>query len=325
MLLLATLFWGVSFPVMKAFVKVVQQSLPHAGSWFITSSAVFIRFAVPTLLALIWSWKTLGQMTRLEIWEGIGLGVFGGAGILLQMDGLAYTSASTSAFLTQCYCLFLPVVVAARDRKWPSTRIAAASFMVIVGVATLAKVDWQSLKLGRGEWETLLGAFIFTGQILWLERPLFAANRVRHFTLVMFGATALIALPVALVTTQKATDWWIAYSLPASLGFTAVLVVFCTLGAYSLMNYWQPKIPATEAGVIYCAEPVFASLFALFLPAWFSGLAGVNYPNETITWSLAIGGGLITAANFLVQSREKNGTSRNANPSPALQAEPNPR
>jgi drug/metabolite transporter (DMT)-like permease len=85
------------------------------------------------------------------------------------------------------------------------------------------------------------------------------------------------------------------------LGFTLALTLFCTVGAFSLMNTWQPKITATEAGLIYCLEPLFASFMALFLPGLFSCWAGFAYPNETLTLNLLVGGGLITAANVLIQ------------------------
>jgi hypothetical protein len=69
------------------------------------------------------------------------------------------------------------------------------------------------------------------------------------------------------------------------------------------MNRWQPLISPTEAGLIYTIEPVFASLLALFLPGLVSVWAGVDYPSESVTWRLLVGGGLITAANVLVQAR----------------------
>jgi hypothetical protein len=69
------------------------------------------------------------------------------------------------------------------------------------------------------------------------------------------------------------------------------------------MNAWQPKITATEAGLIYCVEPIFASVMALFLPAVFSAWAGINYPNELATWTLLVGGGLVTLANVILQLR----------------------
>ena len=65
------------------------------------------------------------------------------------------------------------------------------------------------------------------------------------------------------------------------------------------MNYWQPHVPATQAGLIYCCEPLLTSIFALFLPSYFSAWCGIDYPNEKMTTSLLIGGGLITAANLI--------------------------
>jgi drug/metabolite transporter (DMT)-like permease len=94
-----------------------------------------------------------------------------------------------------------------------------------------------------------------------------------------------------------------AYASPAACGFLGILIVICTLGAYLLMNYWQRRVTATEAGLIYCSEPVIASALALFLPAIFSGWANISYANETLTARLLIGGGLITAANVLLQKR----------------------
>jgi drug/metabolite transporter (DMT)-like permease len=91
-------------------------------------------------------------------------------------------------------------------------------------------------------------------------------------------------------------------SIPAC-GLMAVIVVFCTIAAFLLMNRWQRQVTATEAGLVYCAEPVFVSLLALFLPGWLSQWAGVDYANEQLTVRLLLGGGLITAANVLLQSR----------------------
>jgi drug/metabolite transporter (DMT)-like permease len=101
------------------------------------------------------------------------------------------------------------------------------------------------------------------------------------------------------------------------LAFTGLLTVFCTIGSFMLMNRWQPVITPTEAGLIYCSEPVFASLMALFLPAWFSRWAGFAYANETVTWHLLAGGGLITAANLLIQLKPPVPPDAGPTPPPA--------
>ena len=41
-------------------------------------------------------------------------------------------------------------------------------------------------------------------------------------------------------------------------------------------------------------------VWALFLPAWFSSLSGISYPNENLTGTFLIGGFLILGANFLL-------------------------
>jgi drug/metabolite transporter (DMT)-like permease len=113
----------------------------------------------------------------------------------------------------------------------------------------------------------------------------------------------VFTLPVVAATAPGVAVCFRLYaSIPAG-AIMAVFVLLCTLGGFLLMNRWQRHVAATEAGLIYCAEPVFASVMVLFLPGWFSCWTGLNYPNEQLTARLLIGGGLITAATALLQSR----------------------
>jgi drug/metabolite transporter (DMT)-like permease len=301
MLILANAGWALSFPVVKALLLVQQPLVPGASSWFLSSLTVAYRFGFAALLMFVICARTLRRMTWLEFWEGLVLGLISAAGLIFQMDGLAYTSASTSAFLTQFYCLLIPLIVALRDRRWPSWIVVLSCLMVMAGVAVLSDFHWGELRIGRGELETLIASTIFTAQILWLQRAKFAGNNVDHFTFVMFAVTAIACAPVAWWTQSQPSDWVRAFDSFYALGFLAILVVFCTMGAYRLMNRWQPFLTATQAGLMYCLEPVFASLFALVLPGLFSSWAGVNYPNEKLTASLLLGGALITVANALIQ------------------------
>ncbi len=301
MLILATAFWGVSFPTMKALVLAHEQLLPGAGSLFTAGTCLVYRFGFAALVMLIVSARTIWTLDRNELLHGFGMGFFGGVGILLQMDALAHTAASTSAFLTQIYVLILPLWFAVKLRRWPSPRIVVACVLVVIGVAILAGMRWNDLRPGRGELETLLASVIFTGQILWLDHPRFAKCRVNHSTLVMFATMVLASLPAALATTRSASDWWTGYSTLPTAGFVLILATLCTLGAYVLMNRWQRHVGATAAGLVYCCEPIFASVFALFLPACFSTWAGIAYANEQLTGRLVVGGALILAANVLAQ------------------------
>lgn len=301
LLVLCTMLWGLSFPTMKALALAQQPLVPAAGSWFFTSLGVMYRFGAAGLVMLLLSLRTISRLTRREAEQGAGLAFFGVGGILFQMDGLAHTPASTSAFLTQCYCIFIPMWVALRRRRWPAPKVLLSCALVITGAGVLAGVDWRTFRLGRGEIETIIASVLFTGQILWLDRPAYAGNHVNHFSTVMFLAMSLLCVPLVWITAPALGDCVRAYQAPAPLGFLAILILFCTLGGYLVMNHWQRRVTATEAGLIYCAEPLFASTLALVLPGWFSGWAGIDYANEKVTASLLLGGSLITAANVLIQ------------------------
>lgn len=300
-LLAATGVWGLSFPFIKATWLAQQEIMPGMSSVFFAAMLAVVRFGVAGLIVGFISLRTLRSTTKLEWEQGIGLGIFGGLGILFQMDGLAYTEASTSAFLTQFYCLVIPFWVAFHQRAFPKFTVVTSSVMVLSGVAILSRFDWRDFKMGRGEAETLIAAVFFAGQILWLERPRYAGNRVGNFTTIMFVVITVLMLPVGAFTLPSGPGWIAAYLSPKVLLLIAVITFGCTLISYTVMNKWQPHVTATEAGLIYCLEPLYASVFALFLPGWISEFVGIDYPNEHVTIYLLAGGGLITAANVLIQ------------------------
>lgn len=300
-LLIGTGVWGLSFPVIKATDLVQQKLVPGMESEFFAAMLSMVRFGAAAIVVALFSFRTWGRMTKLEWEQGVGLGVFGGLGILFQMDGLTYTSASTSAFLTQFTCILIPLWVAIHRRALPRVAVIVSCAMVLAGVAILSRFDLRDFRMGRGEFETLLSAVFFTGQILWLERRRYANNNVTHFTVIMFAIISLLSLPVALATKPAGHGLFDGYLSMQVLALVAVVAVGCTLVAYTLMNVWQPHVTATEAGLIYCVEPLYASVFALYLPGWISKFAGINYPNEQVTQHLIIGGGLITVANVLIQ------------------------
>jgi drug/metabolite transporter (DMT)-like permease len=301
MLLAANFFWGLSFPVIKSLGLLHAQLIPEAGSWFSALYLVAPRFVLATVALALWLRPAGWRVTRGELVQGGAIGLFAAGGMLLQNDGLQFTEASTSAFLTQLYAVLIPVWLAVRARRGPGVVVWVCCALVLAGVAILGRLDWRTLRMGRGEVETLLSSLFFMGQILWLSRREFAANRPLQVTLIMCAVQAVIFTAAAVTVAPDVPTLIEPWTSPAWLALTLTLTAGCTLVAYLLMNTWQPKITATEAGLVYCVEPIFGSAMALFLPAWISGWAGIAYANETATVALLVGGALITAANVLIQ------------------------
>lgn len=303
MLLLANVLWGVSFPLAKALAFLQERLVPGSSSWFITAATLVPRFALSALVLVVVSRREFRSLTRLEWRQGLGLGCFTFLGMVFQNDGLQFIPASTSAFLTQLYAIMIPVCLALRARRAPPWTVWVAGLFVLAGVAVLSGLDWHHLRLGRGELETLLCSGFFMMQILWLGRREFVGNRILPVTAIMFGVEALLSSGLLLGSAHAGSNIAALVTNGPWVGCTLLITVLCTLIAFTLMNLFQPRITPTEAGVLYCSEPVFTALMALVVPGWLAAWGGFNYPNETATRSLLLGGGLITAANLLIQFR----------------------
>jgi len=303
-LILTCAFWGLSFPVVKALHLEQAARLPGATSQFLSAWMQVARFGVAALLLLPFVARD-ARPTRLELRQGLWIALWGGLGMGIQADGLAHTDASISAFLTQAYCIFLPLWACLKHRKAPGARVILATVLVLTGGAILSGMRLEHLRLGRGELETILAAFLFTFQILLLEDPKYAETRGMPVTFVMFVGITALFLPITAVLARHPADCLLAGASWQALVMILFLASFCSVVAYLLMNIWQPRVPATEAGLIYTTEPVFTAIYVVFLPGLLSTLINSSYQNETITQSLLIGGSLIIAANVLMQWKRK--------------------
>lgn len=297
-LTLATAAWGLSFPTAKAVMLAQGALMPGRAEWFHAAFTLMNRMLLSTIVMTLLLRGRLRGLSKSECVQGLQLGLFGGLGMLLQTDAQNYIAASTSAFFTQFTSVFVPIYVAIHGRRFPSWAVVLAAGLVVAGCGVLSGVELGSIHLGRGEWETILSAMLFTGQIVTLERPVFRGNDMRRTATVMFSVKALVLVP--LVVVGGGADMVRSYTSGPVIVLTLILTLFCTTYAYATMVRWQPHVTSTQAGLIYATEPVFATLWALFLPGWFSTLAGIAYANEHLSPQFQIGAALILAANIVI-------------------------
>jgi drug/metabolite transporter (DMT)-like permease len=304
-LILACALWGLSFPVMKALHLEQAGRMPGVTSGFLSAWMQVARFGMAAVILVPFVVRS-GWPTRLELRQGLFIAMWGGLGMGLQADGLAHTDASISAFLTQAYCIFLPLWACLVQRQAPTLRVILATALVLAGGAVLSGVRVDHFRMGRGEAETVLAAFLFTFQILVLENPKYSPNRALPVTLVMFVGITVLFVPITLLMAKQPMDSLLAGASWPALSLILVLASFCSVGAYLLMNHWQPRVTATEAGLIYTTEPVITAVYVLVLPGLLGSLIGQIYANETLTPAVLMGGGLIVAANVLMQWKRKS-------------------
>jgi len=302
MLLVADMFAALGFPLVKALALVHEGLFPSGRGWFEVADLTGPRFLLP--IPLLWWWQYReGRVTAREWLQGGAIGLFASVGMIVLSDGLRFATASTSAFFATLYAVFIPVWIALWRRRMPGPLVWISCLMVLTGVAILGRFDWRELRFGRGEFEALLSAGFFMGQLLSLDHEGFRGNRPRAITLAMFVTMSAVFAAVTAASAPDLRSLAVPWTSPSWVALTLVLSAACTLAPCLMVNIWQPRVTATEAGLIYAVEPVMNAVLVLFIPAWLSCWTGIGYPNESATLGLLVGGGLITAANVLVQSR----------------------
>jgi drug/metabolite transporter (DMT)-like permease len=314
-LIVVTLFWGLSFPLVKDW----QEAAQGCPGGDIVSSLTLIALRMILALSILAVFSP--RLFRAPSWRDHAIGtIIGGVcfgGFAFQVVGQARTTPALSAFITSLSSAWVPLVA------WVFLRIAvswvtlAGLGMGILGAACLAINGGGGMTLEGGEGLTLVSTLFFAVQILLLSH-LGRTVAPGNLTVGFFAATGLAACVIGMVYIGAGpgfTAWWqwltgMLTKLPVLRGL-GLLAVFSTVLTFHWMNVYQPQISANRAALIYLLEPVFAAMFSVALG------------HESLTLYLFIGGSLILGGNLLV---ELPGwlRHRNKNGSLARQREPGP-
>ncbi|RYB96404.1 DMT family transporter [Nocardioides glacieisoli] len=260
--------WGSTFFLIKDLLDRVP-----------TLDFLAVRFSIASIVLLLVAPRAISRLSPAVRRHAVVLGLLYGVAQILQTAGLAHTPASVSGFVTGLYVVCTPLLAAAilRTRIPPVTWVAVALATVGLGVLAL-----RGLSVGFGELITLASAVLYALHIVGLGAWSTARDAV--------GMTILQVVVIALVCTlatahdgivlpSRTADW-------VSVGYMAVIV-----GAAGLLGQtWaQAHLPPTRTAIIMSMEPVFASVFAV----WLGG--------EDLTQRLLLGGAMVLVAMLIVE------------------------
>jgi drug/metabolite transporter (DMT)-like permease len=292
-LIIVTLFWGLSFPLMKTWQDAAGDC--PGGDLLAALTLIILRMFLALAVLGLFRPRLVVAPSRREYATGALIGAVFALGFILQVWGLGRTSPALSAFLTSLGSVWTPLLALALFRI-PVARVTLLGLVVgVAGAALLENTSAQAWTPQGGETLTLLCSFVFAAEILMLDR-LGRKVHSSHLTVSFLATAGLIALAAGLARAAAGPGvaaWlgWTASMLRQAniLGIVAVLTLVCTVLAFHGMNTYQPRVSAARAALIYLLEPVFASFFSLLLQ------------QDRLTLHLALGGGLILGGNLLVE------------------------
>jgi drug/metabolite transporter (DMT)-like permease len=333
------LLWGISFPAMKAINMIMESStgalagpmkeeqrsaadprptssLGSLNDHVLTASFLTcVRFSVSLALLFITVPRLFQGMTQSHWLMGIGTGLAFAPGLIMQNVGLNYVPASRSGFLTSLTVVTTPLVMVVLQRRLPRPLVLIGVAVGLVGTAILTKlieIDGGSIHvpddalshLGPGDWLTITAAFIFTLQILLIDRfsrRMPAGRLTPGMFVAALGVGAVVfAIGHWFQTDSRDSRVWAKILVdPRFLTIVLVLSVFCTVLAFHWMNKYQGHVTPAQAALIYTTEPIFATIWAMILPDLISRFFSIGYPSERPGQELLIGGFIIVLGNAL--------------------------
>ena len=260
--------WGSTFFLIKDLLDRVP-----------TLDFLAVRFAIAAVVMLVVAPRAVGRLSPTVRRHAVVLGLLYGVAQILQTAGLAHTAASVSGFVTGLYVVCTPLLAAAILR----TRIPLVTWAaVLVATIGLGVLTLEGFSVGYGELITFASAVLYALHIVGLgawSTPSDALGMTILQVIVIAALCSAATVPDGIVLPQGRADW-------ASVLYMAVVV-----GALSLLaqTWAQAHLPPTRSAIIMSMEPVFASLFAV----WLGG--------EHVTGRLLVGGGLVLAAMLAVE------------------------
>lgn len=272
LLLLVTLVWGTTFPLLKS-----------AAADLSSVEISAFRFLVAALCMAPFLLKAPPRAWR----DGLLLGVIGLVSYVTQAYGLQFISSNRSAFLTSLNVLMVPFLGLLFGGRL-SWQVLAAATLACLGIGLMS---WEGGANLPGDAATVVCALAYALYVIVLSQRA-GRHEARHLAATQIAVMACIASLWMLLHSHSTG---ILPTLPARIAPHVPTLLYlgacATAGMLFLQAVGQRNVPADKAAVIYAMEPVFAALF------------GWLWLGELLGWRGMIGGAIVLAALIVSELR----------------------
>ena len=295
-LFLVTLVWGGTFVWMK---EVLNAADSYLSTWHLASVVAFLivmRFTIGAISLSIFNKNARSGLKDIDAWNGgLVLGLLLWGGFLTQMLAIDDITPAVSAFLTSLYVVFTALIGLVLRKHPLSGTLVVGILLATLGAGFIdgsPQISW-----GWAELITVFSAFIFAVHIIATDVITKRVDPVRltmtSFIVVILASTLTLVISL-LLSPAGSTSIGDLFSLLLHWDIVLWLFLLGFLGSFIailLLNIYQRFLHPVHAAIIYAFEPVWATIYALFV-----GL------NEFTFW-LFVGGGLLLLGNLIVELR----------------------
>lgn len=267
-LLLVTLCWGISFPLVENAVKATDPF-----------SFVVVRFFLAALFLLPFVVRELRSTSRKTLKAGLILGLLNAVAYVSQTIGLQTVTSAQAAFITGASVVMVPFILPFFSLGFATKKDIVCALICFFGLFVLVQGDFSHLHAGAA-W-VLLCAIAVAFSIVYIQKVSKETTSLSLLAFYQILFAALFLLPFMMI---KGTQNLFVPSV-------VVGIIFCAIFATSLTLFLQMKFQhyttANRAAMIFCFEPIFAAIFGFL----------INH--EALTWRVWVGGAFILMSVIL--------------------------
>lgn len=269
-LLLVALVWGSSYLVAKTALD---------GAPVMT--VLFLRYLLSAVACLP---LVRLRWTREEARIGSVLGLTQAAVLVLEMYGVAHTSAANAGLLISLTLVITPLL----DRGRPPARFFLAAAVCVVAVGLLT--SGHGLRVpGVGDALMLAAAVVRAGHVALVGR-LTAGRTVRP--LQVTSVQTVVGTVLCLAPAAGGLPA-LAHATAGTWAELAYLALFCSVFAFLAQTWAVQRTSASRASLLMGTEPVWAAVI------------GIAFGGERLTPLAAAGAVLMVAGTYWGQAIER--------------------
>ena len=268
MLILVTVLWGVTFPVINLAAPFIDPAL------FVT-----IRFSLAALVMLPFIWKRFSNTNKLLIYDAIIIGFLNSTSYLTQTIGLGTVPPATAAFITGLGIVLVPLMSPLLKVGTPTKRDILAVLICLAGLYILTGANLHHLT--RGEDYIFICAISYAMMIVYLQK-----TTQRHTDLYLLAFYEVFFCMLFTMLFVRPSHLFI--TINSAVISATIYCAATTIAAFVLLTYYQRFVSTTHAALIYALEPVFASIASLLLV------------HEIFNKNLLLGGGIMLVSLLLL-------------------------
>lgn len=249
-LLVVTLIWGTSYPLLKGAVSSLSPSAILATRFVVAALPFtpYLRFLNLPLLR-----------------DGVFLGLIIFSTLTLQTVALETTSANRAAFIASFNVILVPLLGQLLGRQVLLKTFLAAA-IAIFGVGVMC---WESEQIVIGDLLMLGNGFLYSIYILKLE-SITLRHPILPLTAIQLWVITIVSLIWAapdLVSQHEA--------IATNFGVLLYLGLFDTAATIVLQVVAQRWVNAYETALMYTLDPIFAAVFSFLLLGEKLGVRGL--------------------------------------------------